>query len=697
MEIIVSVRWMRTSEGGEMKKATIAMFFVMLGVLLPGQKAEAKLTENGADVFSVSTSDSFDDKQALTYGRVLCLKNSGSSNGVLLATCDQHVWVDDEQVWPIYRSTDGGNSWKHVTDVKDETFGTNRKAQPMLYELPQAVGSYPAGTLLLAGNLVPDDQSSSRIVIYCSTDQGTTWSYLSTVDTGGPFEYDNSSTSTTTTIWEPFLYMDDYGHLICAYSDERQKDAGALQTLSLRYSSDGVNWSSESNIVAITNKNDRPGMVTVSKMGNGKYIATYEVVNKPSYTQNSSPVYCKFSEDGLNWDEDDLGVLLQTSDGQSLGSSPYVKWVDAGGPNGMVVVGAKWVVNSSGDIQEGGQNLFVNYSYGEGTWERYPNAITWNGEDITYLDAFSQCIETNADDTEIYQIANLGHSDSDTCTLTVGTLPTTMEIYEAENATLNDVQIISCEDAIGKKEVGYINYSDSSISFDKIIVPKKGSYTVYVRYNNGSGSVSSHSVTVNGNASGTVSYPVTPDWHQYYWTSFTCSLNKGQNSIELGFDTGYAEVDCIAVYKSGYDMSNNFMLRNRNSGKYAEAAQMSTVSGLALTQYDKTFYPCQVWSVSQTSDGAFQLINKNSGLAAGIESASAGDGASIIQSAVADEDIQKWTFSLTDSGYCQITNKASGKLMEVLSNLTSNGAAIGQWGTTSYNCQQWALEKEAIQ
>lgn len=81
MEIIVSVRWMRTSEGGEMKKATIAMFFVMLGVLLPGQKAEAKLTENGADVFSVSTSDSFDDKQALTYGRVLCLKNSGSSNG----------------------------------------------------------------------------------------------------------------------------------------------------------------------------------------------------------------------------------------------------------------------------------------------------------------------------------------------------------------------------------------------------------------------------------------------------------------------------------------------------------------------------------------------------------------------------------------------------------------------------------------
>ena len=679
------------------KKIVIAAALVMLGVFVPAKSADAKIIENGADVFTVNTSDSFDDKQALTYGRVMCLKNSGSDNGTLLATCDQHVWVDEEQVWPIYRSTDGGNSWKHVTDVKDETFGTNRKAQPMLYELPQAVGGYPAGTLLLAGNLVPDDQSSSRIVIYSSTDQGSTWNYLSTVDTGGPFEYDNSADSTTTTIWEPFLYVDDYGHLICAYSDERQKDNGALQTLSLRYSSDGVNWSTESNIVAITNQNDRPGMVSVSKMGNGKYIATYEVVNKPSYTQNSSPVYCKFSDDGLNWDEDDLGMLLQTSDGQSLGSSPYVKWVDAGGPNGMVVVGAKWVVNSSGDIQEGGQNLFVNYSYGEGGWERYPNAITWNGEDITYLDAFSQCIETNEDDTQIYQIANLGHSSSDTCTLTIGTLPTTLGIYEAENATLSNVEVISCEDAIGKKEVGYINYSDSSICFDRIIVPKKGTYTVYVRYNNGSGATSNHSVTVNGVAYGSVSYPVTPDWHQYYWTSFTCSLNKGQNSIELGFNTGYAEVDCIALYKSGYDLSNDFMLRNRNSGKYMEAASMSTVDGVTLTQYDKTFYPCQVWTISEVSDGSFQLINKNSGLAAGIESASAGDGAPVVQSARGNDEIQKWTLSLTDSGYYQIINKASEKLLEVTSNLTSNGASIGQWSLTSYSCQEWALEKEAIQ
>lgn len=439
------------------KKMLCSMLLIGTIALCVGNVSEAKLIENGTDVFKVDVASSFDNEQALTYGRILCLKNSGNNNGTLLATCDQHTWVNGEQVWPIYKSTDDGETWQHISNVTDTAFGTNRKAQPMLYELPKAVGNMPAGTIVLAGNLVPDDQSSSRIVIYKSTDIGSNWEYVSTVDVGGSFDYDRSPESTTSTIWEPFLYMDDYGHLVCAFSDERLKDQGVLQSLSLRYTSDGITWSEESNIVAITNKNDRPGMVTVSKMQNGKYIATYEVVNRPSYDQNSSVVYCKFSDDGLNWNESDLGTLVKTADGQCLGSSPYVKWVDAGGPNGMVIIGAKWVVNSAGDIQEGGQNLFVNYNYGEGNWERYPQALTWDGEDIIYLDAFSQCIETDINDTKLYQIANIGNPSEKTSSLRVGGIPLTMDIYEAENADLNNVQIIDCEDSSNKKEVGYIN------------------------------------------------------------------------------------------------------------------------------------------------------------------------------------------------------------------------------------------------
>lgn len=450
--------------------------------------------------------------------------------------------------------------------------------------------------------------------------------------------------------------------------------------------------------MAIGNTNDRPGMVTVSELPNGKYIATYEVVNRPSYDQNSSVVYCKFSDDGLSWDEDDLGTLVQTADGQCLGSSPYVKWVNAGGPNGMVIIGAKWVVNSSGDIQEGGQNFFVNYTLGEGCWERYPQALTWDGEDITYLDAFSQCIETNEDDTVLYQIANIGDSVNKKCCLRIGSLPLTMDIYEAENATLTNATLINCDDASNAKEVGYINYNDSELLFDKILIPSAGEYTVFVRYNNGDASESRHTATINGSTTKTVSYPATPNWHQYYWTSFKCKLNEGTNTISLRYKSGYAEIDCIAIYKSKVNLADSFMLKNRNSSLYAEVPYMSTVTGTDISQYEKTNYPCQVWKFSAAdNNGYYTITNKNSGLLLDIESQSKADGAKAIQQSNIGRSSQRWEISLTSNGYFNLINKNSSKYLEVVSNLTTNGAAIGQWGNTGYACQEWSLEREGMQ
>ena len=657
-------------------------------------KVEAKTIENGTTIETISTADSFDAEQAITYGRVVCLKNSGTNNGTLIATCDQHKWVNGEQVWPIYRSTDNGESWSLVSNVTDTVFSTNRKAQPMLYELPQAVGNMPAGTLLLAGNLVPNDKSSSRIVIYKSTDVGATWEYVSTVDIGGAFNYDRSPESTTSTIWEPFLYMDN-NNLVCAFSDERQKSNNVLQALSLRYTSDGINWSTERNITAIGNSNDRPGMVTVSKMKNGKFIATYEVVNKPSYTQNSSVVYYKISDDGINWNENSLGTLLQTSDGQCLGSSPYVKFVDAGGPNGMVIVGSKWVVNSSGDVQEGGQNFFVNYNYGVGSWERYPQALTWNGEDVTYLDAFSQCIETNVDNTVLYQIANIGNSTSNTNSLKIGTLPLTMSVYEAENANITNASIVNCEDSSNKKEVGYINYSDSAITFNHVYAPTSGNYKVYVRYNNGGSSTSIQNITINNGTTNTITYPITPNWHQYFWAEKDCSLRAGMNSVKLGFNTGYAEIDCIAICKNGNDLSRKFMLENRNSQKYLEVPDMNVVSGTSLQQYDKTYYPCQVWNIIGT--GNLTLTNINSQLRLDISAGSTANGALAIQNTQTDSNSQKWQMVQSTNGYFYLKNVNSLKYLEVQGNQSSNGASVGQWESTGYLCQEWQLIKEGIQ
>jgi len=71
---------------------------------------------------------------------------------------------------------------RHVQDTQN---GWGMLNCPELYELPQAIGDMPAGTMLLAGNSVPGDRSTTRMALYKSIDLGRTWTYVSTIATGG--------------------------------------------------------------------------------------------------------------------------------------------------------------------------------------------------------------------------------------------------------------------------------------------------------------------------------------------------------------------------------------------------------------------------------------------------------------------------------------------------------------------------------
>src|SRR3954452_25156133 len=95
---------------------TLFALVTLLALLVPIHAAEAVTTGNGSLVYSPSAGSSF-DPAGTTYSKIISLKNNGSSNGQLLVTFDQLVYVNGVQVYPIYRSTDGGSSWTHVTDV----------------------------------------------------------------------------------------------------------------------------------------------------------------------------------------------------------------------------------------------------------------------------------------------------------------------------------------------------------------------------------------------------------------------------------------------------------------------------------------------------------------------------------------------------------------------------------------------------
>ncbi len=672
--------------------------------------SSAQIVGNGTVVYVSDNTGTFDPGGA-TYARIICLKHSGSSNGALLCTYDQlkNVSVSvngetvDKQVYPIYKSTDGGDNWQLISNVYDKEYNLLRTSQPCLYELPVQVGDMPAGTILLAGNIFDDSPHTvSRIVIYKSTDGGYTWSFLSEVDNGGPCVYDPSTTSTTTTVWEPFLGMSKDGKLVCYYSDERQKANGVLQAVSFKTSSNGINWSALSNVAAIPDKRDRPGMITVTELPNGKYMATYEMVNRPSISKNNAVVYCKFSDDGVTWDANSLGTRVALANGRGIGSSPYVKWVDAGGPNGMVIVSAKWGTDSSDNIS-GGQNFYVNYNLGKGPWERLPMAVTYDYNDLAggYFSGFSQSFDVSPDNTTLYQATNVENFNNSKIIegvsynlndVRVGGLPLDGTLYEAEKAVITNARSEAAVDASNGKEVRYINESNSAIDFQNIKVEKSANYTILIRYSNGESSEASHMVTVNGRQIGTVNYPVTANWDRYQWSKFTCYLNKGINSIKFTKNVGYAELDCIQISET----QDAFAVINRNSGKYLEIKSALTDVGAEAGQWGITNNWCQKWCFEDAGNGYFRIKNMNSGLYLDIKNRSISDGAEAIQNSYTNQDSQLWILEETTDGYCHIVNKNSEKYLEVSANSSADGAGVGQWGPTGYGCQEWILIKEGV-
>ena len=680
-------------------RALLLLMSCLALVAVPGT-AHAVTTGNGSLVYSPAASSSF-DPAGTTYAKTVVLKHSGSYNGRILVTYDQLVWVNGKQVYPIYSSSDNGATWTHLSDVvPGNDFSTLIKtSQPSLYEVPQATGGLAAGTLLLAGNIMPSDKSSTRIVVYKSTDHGATWSYLSTVDSGGPAVYDPSATSTTTAVWEPSLGLDSAGALVCYFSDERQKASGILQAVSYHVSTDGgATWGTEGNVTAIANDSDRPGMITVTALPNGKYMATYEVVNRPSTTLNTAVVYYKFSNDGITWTASDLGTPIKLANGRGLGSSPFVKWVAGGGPNGMVVVSAKWALDSSGNIS-GGQNFYVNYNLGQGPWERLPYAVTYDASDTQggYFAGFAQAFDTSVDGNTLYQATDVENLTTTYNDIRVGSIPLNAHHYEAERATLTDATVVTQIDADNGSKVGNINYSDSKVSFTHVNVPTAGTYTVNVRYDNGTGAASSQTVSVNGGTATTLSYPATVDWNRYGWAQFTATLNAGANTITFGYNGTYAELDAIDVYQAGVAADGEFKLVNRNSAKDLEITSALTTESAPAGQWGDTDNPAQTWRISASSSGGYTLTNLNSGKLLTVSGASTANGAAVVQNASSGSASQRWTLTPTDSGYATWTNANSSKLLEIYANSTANGAIADQWASTGYTCQQWLLVKEGIQ
>ncbi|KAF2110866.1 glycoside hydrolase family 93 protein [Lophiotrema nucula] len=288
-----------------------------------------------------------------TDPRVLYARTAQLSNGDLLATWENYSPEPPPVYFPIWRSSDQGYTWKEVSKVQDQVNGWGLRYQPFLYELPEPLGDFPAGTVLLAGSSIPTDLSRTQIELYASRDKGETWMFVSHIAAGGEAIPNNGLTP----VWEPFLMVYQKS-LICFYSDQRD-NATHGQKMVHQTTTDLKTWGPVIDDVAYPTYTDRPGMPTVARLPNGKYIMTYEYGGGPAITSSYQfPVYYKIVSDPEKFGPA-TGISLKATDGTIPTSSPYVVWSPVGGKNGTIIV-------SCGSLSQ----IFVNTGLGEGPWRK---------------------------------------------------------------------------------------------------------------------------------------------------------------------------------------------------------------------------------------------------------------------------------------------------------------------------------------
>ena len=341
-----------------------------------------------------------------SYETLIQLNHNGKNNGTLIASHAGLFGMSSDNGYKIYKSTDDGNTWEHISTAIDRyTVGVSDCVlQPCLYELPVDMGDFKAGTLFLGGC----SRGSSRlgkqfssITLYYSTDLGETWKAYYTMATGGNAE-------SRTGVWEPFfIYEESTGRVYCYYSDETgEKNGATAQKLVYRYTTDMKNWSEVGTAISCDEPNYRPGMISIAKMGNGEYYMTYEMCGL-----SGCPIYAKKTTKLDDWgDISDYGTKVMAGK-KSMGSAPWCAWTPAGGECGTLVVVAHHMVDGGPSIYGTGTDMFLSFDYGK-TFIAIENPIPFRQLENSKC-GYSSFVGFSADGSTMYYMNNPPCSDNE--------------------------------------------------------------------------------------------------------------------------------------------------------------------------------------------------------------------------------------------------------------------------------------------
>lgn len=607
------------------KKITI---FTLIIVLLLS-------TFNQAFAFGPITLWSSTSTKSASYARAMILQNSGADNGKMYATHEE--WTDNQLPhpagpgFPIYESTNGGQSWTKVGEVTDIHPGEGLREQGFLYELPQPIGDMPKGTMLMAVNAFPEGELVHNIELYKSNNLGRSWTYVSTIASGGA--YGGGMNWESQGIWEPFLMVAD-GKLLCFYADEQ--DPNHNQMIVHRSSVNGVGWSQTKVDVALGEL--RPGMPTVTKMGNGMYMLVYEIVN-----MQDDQIHYKISSNPENWgDAADAGKKVNYYQGETPGSQPYVVWIPGGGPNGTVVI-------------SGGRSdkLFLNYNYGEGHWTTQDSVIKLG---------YSRSLVPVGDNTlfVISTVKNALTGKSDVMAGTNDIVPSNnvynSNLFMLVNKNGKAMDLIGGEQNNGAV-INQWAYDYNGPNQRWSIVPTGDGHFRLVSGVNGK------NATVQGN-----------------------SANNGAQLVSMPYEEGnaYQQWDFV-------DIGNGwFKIVNVGSGKVLDVNGNSLANNAKMQQWDWTGAECQYWRIQPQGDYYVQAEHSGKYINAG--GGATTNGTPVIQWSFETNNWFKWRFESVGDGYYKVVNlNASSKVTDVAGVSMQAGAEVHLWDDENAANQQVRL------
>ncbi|HEY1157732.1 MAG TPA: RICIN domain-containing protein, partial [Arthrobacter sp.] len=520
----------------------------------------------------------------------------------------------------------------------------------------------------------------TKIDMYASTDHGVTWSFVSSIATGGDAVAQNGHTP----VWEPYFLVAN-NKLIAYISDQRDPAHG--QKLAHFTTTDGVNWSSEVDDVTYSAYAARPGMAIVARLGNGKYILTYEYCNAPS---GGCPVYYKIADNPENFGSA-TGVQLITTDNRKPDGDPYVTWLPTGGPNGTIVVqayrdqqlyqstdnGATWVRMFSNTIQGYSRGL-LPLADGKSLLVTRGGALVTNGTNkVTYgIDDYGGGISTGA----TYKIQNTLSS----------------QVLGVPNANSGS-QVVQAADN-GTPDHNW-QFQLQSNGYYRILNTFSGKYLAVP-----GGSLSSGTGEIQWTSTGGAEQ----DWsiEPSPAGGYTITNRRSDLALTMATDangqtstneqvtqaplTSAANQRWNLLQTAAPDFtSGQYVMANVNSGHYAEA--VGTSSNTQADQYRNVNHPDQYWTFAQ-SGSYWTITNVNSGDV--LDSAqNTASGSAVVQNPASGATSQQWSLMDTGAGKYQVVNRASGLALTVAGASTSNGALLDQEAVSTASARLWTITK----